>query len=226
MKTKSLYTLLIDLIFIAVFNIIFFVTGGVEGREASEWIGYIFIHLAYLFVIVTPLLIKKEGPAALGLSANLLSIIYFIVEVIVGVVLILIKTDNVIVPLIIEIVIMGIYGFLILSVLMTNENTEAAVARNQAETAYIRDAASRIQALENQVSDPGLRAPIDRVYYQLNSSPVRTNRNATPVEYEILNTVSELESAVYSGDGFRVNGACQKLTYLINERNRLIRVNQ
>lgn len=58
MNKKSLLYILLDLIFLAVFNTVFFVVGGTE-HPASVWIAYGFIHFSYIMVLVTPFLVRK-----------------------------------------------------------------------------------------------------------------------------------------------------------------------
>ena len=63
MNKKSVLWILLDLVFLAVFNTVFFVAGGTD-HTASVWISYGFIHFAYLMVLVTPFLIRKSSSAA------------------------------------------------------------------------------------------------------------------------------------------------------------------
>ena len=71
MSKKGILWILLDLIFLAVFNAIFFVA--IETKQpASVWIAYGFIHFAYLMVIATPLLIRKSSSASVfGFSCSL-----------------------------------------------------------------------------------------------------------------------------------------------------------
>ena len=90
MKKKSILYILLDLVFLAVFNTVFFTLGGTS-HPASVWISYGFIHLAYIMVIATPVLTRNSSSAAVfGFSLYSVSSVYFLAEFVVGLVFILI----------------------------------------------------------------------------------------------------------------------------------------
>lgn len=63
MSKKSVLWIIMDLIFLVVFNTVFFVAGGFD-HPASVWVSYGFIHFSYLMVIITPFLIRKSSSSA------------------------------------------------------------------------------------------------------------------------------------------------------------------
>src|SRR5699024_4531039 len=94
MNKKSVLWILLDLIFLAVFNTVFFVAGGTD-HTASVWISYGFIHFAYLMVLVTPFLIRKSSSAAVfGFSLYSISSTYFLLEFVVGLIFIFMKSES------------------------------------------------------------------------------------------------------------------------------------
>lgn len=66
---SNILKLVIGLIFLIVFNVLFFLLGGTE-RSDTEWVCYGFIHAAYLCLLVTPLFCnaEKERPFSLPVS--------------------------------------------------------------------------------------------------------------------------------------------------------------
>ena len=50
--------MMMDLIFIIIFNAMFFILGGTD-HSVSVWISYGFIHFAYLMLIVTPFFMRR-----------------------------------------------------------------------------------------------------------------------------------------------------------------------
>ena len=66
MNKKQVLWILLDLVFFIIFNVVFFVAGGTE-HKASVWISYAFIHVAYIMLVITPLLVRKTtNKAVLG----------------------------------------------------------------------------------------------------------------------------------------------------------------
>jgi len=133
MKKTFVLWVMLDLVFLVVFNVLFFLLGGTE-HNVAVWLSYGFIHLAYLFLIATPFLIKKGKSAAVfGFSLYVISSIYFFIEFVVGVLFILIAPDGFKLALSIQIVILGIYAVLLLSHMIANENTAAVEQKRQIE---------------------------------------------------------------------------------------------
>ena len=223
MNKKSVLYLLLELVFLVVFNTVFFVAGGTE-HPVSVWIAYVFIHLAYLMVIITPILVRKSSSAAVfGFSLGSISSVYFFVEFIVGLIFIFIRSESYKSSLIVQIIIAGIYAILLISNLIANEKTADDVERHEAEVAYIKDASSKVRLLMDKMSDKKANREIERVYDLLHSSPSKSTASAKTIESEISDRVYDLESAVREGSAENVIAISQIIVSLVEERNRIIR---
>ena len=123
MEKKTVLWWILDSIFIVVFNIVFFTIGGTE-HPASVWIAYGFIHFAYGMMIVVPFLTKKgKHEVVLGFPLYLVSSAYFLCELVVGTVFIVLRQDTGKYSLVTQIVMAGIYGVLLVANLIANEKT-------------------------------------------------------------------------------------------------------
>lgn len=224
MNKKSLLYILLDLIFLAVFNTVFFVIGGTE-HPASVWISYGFIHFSYLMILVTPFLIRKSSSAAVfGFSLYSVSAVYFFVEFIVGLVFIFIGSESYKVSLVVQIIIAGFYAIMLISNLIANEYTSDSVERHEDEVAYIKNAASRIKMLIGKTSDKKANKEIEKAYDLLHSSPSRSVATVKLLEEEIKNKVSELEDVVASNNTTAIINVSGEIISLTEERNRKIRI--
>lgn len=223
MTKKSLLYVLLDSVFLAVFNTVFFVVGGTE-HPASVWIAYSFIHLAYLMVLATPILTRKSSSAAVfGFSIYTVSTTYFIIEFIVGLVFIFLKSESYKMSLIVQIIIAGIYAVLLLSTLIANENTADSIERREAEVAYIKNVSSRVALLKDRMSDKKANREIERAYDALHASPSRTNESVQRLETEISDRVYDLEQAVRADSAEHVISISKAIVQLTEERNRILR---
>ena len=79
------------LLFLVVFNVLFFLVVGTE-NPTSVWVSYGFIHFSYLTVLFLPV-ISSKGEASYYLSSTLYvqSIAYFLLELVVGIVFIILR---------------------------------------------------------------------------------------------------------------------------------------
>lgn len=226
MNKKSVLWIILDLVFLIVFNTVFFFAGGFE-HPASVWLSYGFIHFAYLMVIATPFLIRKSSSAAVfGFSLYSISSTYFLIEFAVGLIFIFLRQESVKAALIVQVIIVGIYAVILISHLLANESTADSIERREEEVSYIKTAASRVKALIGKLDNKKANKEVEKVYDLLHSSPTRTISSAHSLEMEIKNKISELEGAVAAKDNDVVITLSGELLQTIEERNRKIRLSQ
>lgn len=220
---KTVLWIILDLVFLAVFNIVFFLIGGTV-HTVSVWISYGFIHFAYLMVIVTPLLIRKSSRAAVfGFSICSISSAYFLLEFVIGLVFIFKQTETLKVPIATQVVIAGIYAVILLSNLLVNEHTADAVKKQEAEISYIKTAASRVKLLMGKVSDKKAEKAIEKAYDILHSSPTKSIYAVHSIETQVINKVAELEEAVSENRIADVAGLSMEIIQLMEDRNMELR---
>lgn len=223
---KTILWALLDLVFIAVFNTVFFMLGGTE-HPASVWISYGFIHFAYLMILATPFLIRKGSSAAIfGFSIYSISSVYFFVEFIAGLIFIFMRSDSLKASLVTQVIIAGIYAIFLLSNLIANEHTADAVDKKEVEVAYIKNAASRVKALVGKMSEKKADKAIEKAYDLLHSSPTKSSPTVHSIETQVINKVSQLEEAVSSSNAASVITLSGEIISLMEERNRKLRTAQ
>ncbi len=224
MNKKSILYILLDLVFLAVFNTVFFVVGGTE-HPASVWISYAFIHLAYILVIATPILIRKSSSSAVfGFSLYSVSALYFLVEFVLGLIFVLIAGDSYKTALVIQVILAGIYAVLLLSNLIANEHTADRVEQHEKEVAYVKEAASRIKLLMGKSSDKKANKEIEKAYDLIHSSPSQSHRSVEVLEAEIKNIISRLENAVENDQVDEILQLVKKVISTTEERNRRLKI--
>lgn len=226
MKKKSIFWILLDLVFLAVFNTVFFVLGG-SAHPASVWISYGFIHLSYLMIIATSLLVRKSSSQAVfGFSLYSVSAAYFFAEFIVGLAFIFAGSESYKTALLIQVIIAGIYAVILLSNLLANEHTADSVERREVEVEYIKNVASRVKILADKATDKKANREIEKAYDVLSSSPSRTLAAAKSLEEEIKYKITELEKAVAADETAAIIAIADEIVALTKERNRIIKLSQ
>lgn len=223
MNKKSILWILLDLVFLAVFNTVFFVAGG-KDHVASVWISYGFIHFAYLMVIATPLLIRKSSSSSIfGFSVYSVSSTYFLVEFITGLIFIFVKDESYKASLIVQIIIAGIYAIILISHLLANESTADSIEQHEEEVVYIKQAASEVKLLIDKSDNKRVNKEIEKVYDALHSSPTKSNFSVKIIEQTILGKIDELKNAVKNGDENLIISKTKELLSQIDERNSRLR---
>lgn len=84
----------LGIVFLVVFNVLFFVFCGTD-NTTSVWISYGFIHVAYLFLLITPLFNKgNKGLAVQSMTLYSVSVYYFLVELVAGIIFMSVQQES------------------------------------------------------------------------------------------------------------------------------------
>lgn len=218
MNKKSILWILLDLIFLIVFNTVFFVVEG--DYNSSVWISYCFIHLSYLMVVSTPFLVRKSSVSSVfGISISSISSAYFFIEFITGLIFILVKDKSYKASLIVQIIIAGIYAVILISTLLANESTADSKEQHENEVAYIKQASSEVNLLLDKTDNIKVKKQIEKVYDVLNSSPTKSDSSVKIIEQTILEEINNLKVMLNIGDESSLVLKINDLLSLIEERN-------
>lgn len=122
MKKSSIFIILIDLIILACFNTVFFLN--LKEPVIQNWISYGFINFALLMTILTPLLVRKSKSQYLFTVVNTaISVLYFLITVIVGLISLIAKIFSVKFLLSFLIILTAIYFIIFLLLLCVGGNS-------------------------------------------------------------------------------------------------------
>ena len=110
MKKVNLLWVILDSIFVIIFNTFFYLSGTVSEYNSSIWLSYSFIHIAYVMLLITPLItVKNKNLTVLGYPLYAISGVYFLIEFIAGLVFIFIAPESVKIPLLTQLTLLGLY---------------------------------------------------------------------------------------------------------------------
>jgi len=219
MEKKKILWIILSLIFIVIFNTIFFVIGGFK-HNSSVWISYGFIHFAYFMLLLTPILTRKGKRADIfGLSIYSISTTYFIITFIIGLIFILIAPESNVAALLIQLCTVGIYGIILLSNLIANERTADAEEKRQDEIAYVKNASMKLKVLLENTNPKTVNKSIEKVYDAVCSSPVKSHPNLAQLEISIMDSINILEDNIEAGNEDNAKSVANSMLKAVNERN-------
>jgi signal transduction histidine kinase len=217
-KTNFLWKIL-DLIFLIIFNVVFFLFGGFS-HKAAVWISYGFIHFAYLMLLLTPFLIRRGKSAAVfGFSLYSISAVYFIIELVIGIIFILVFPERYTIPLLVQLIIAGLYGIILISNMIANEHTADAEENRQYQISYVKDASAKLKSLMENISDKETKKKVEKLYDTVYSSPVKSHSALTQMENRILQSLNEFENEISAGNKETIISSANSLLIAVNERN-------
>lgn len=224
-NAKKLWILL-DAVFLLVFNIVFFVLGGAQ-QDQSIWIAYGFIHFAYLMLLLTPLFVHGGSSSTLfGMSLYTISFDYFAVTFLCGLMFMIWFPDKGTLSLVTQVIITGIYAICFLAHMLANEKTGEALVVHDRELQFVKQSASQLQAVLNRTQNSLLRKKAERAYDLARTSQVKTDQSVHGLENVILNNIELLLMASSAHDDKKVEKLLDQIIEGIEERQRLLKLQQ
>lgn len=220
---KGILFSVIDLVFVIVFNIIFFTVIGITS-VAATWISYGFIHLSYFLVLLTPWLQKRKIDANLfGLTLLSISFVYFLVELVLNSSLIFFGILVYLPVLLVNIVITGIYIISVISTLIVVDKTSQNTTQREQDLKYIKNSCKMLQIVMVSSGNPELNKKVQQAYDIINASPSKSDASVYAIENEIQNSINMLHNAVSIGNNDNANDLVDNIIKLADRRNILIK---
>ena len=222
MNRKNTLWLLLDSIFVIVFNVVFFIAGGAK-LGASAWVSYGFIHFAYLtLILLSQLELKNIAGNTLGLASYSLLLIHFIATFLIGVVFILLNLRSYKPGLIVHIIITAIFCFLFIVNTLANDRTTAEETRHKAELLYIKDSSAMLEEIMDLTEDKTINRKIEELYDLIHASPARSNRDAREFEMEVMDSIERLSDLLQKGDTYNAMLTINRIKKYANQRTGIV----
>ena len=216
-KTQGLY-IAIGLIFIAVFNILFF-TISHGSHPASVWIAFGFIHLAWLLFVLSPVLTQGKYDTVRTMPVYRITGVYFLIELVLGIVIILFHPQKPLASIIIQLVILLIFAGYLLSFLLTNQHTSSVIEERERNSADIRLSTETVRSLLDGTDDEQANEALRRCYHLLSAVPVSSNSDVQALDERIYGITRELNGLVADKRVKEVTSLCNELQRLIRQRS-------
>lgn len=268
MKIKILYVVLAS-IFIIIFNILFFILLG-KTIDLADMISYGFITLSYILLVVSIYKAKSEKKenVSLGLSICTISVVYFLLELILGVSF-LIRSNSALISMVVKYItnfakgqniIFGIFigiiekaevigelqlvaskfpsptvafiaQFLLLLVylliqipnIIVNDNTRKNEAKRKKEISFIKESKNLVSMLIDSTSDEKCVKELEKLYDELNASPIKSLTETSELESEIRSQLKQLENIVFGDNKNSPNEMIKSIIKNIKVRNRKLK---
>lgn len=222
MNKKNVLWLLLDLVFLVIFNVVFFVLGGTE-HPASVWISYGFIHFSYIMLMITPKLIRKSSSSAVfGFSLYSISSAYFLIAFIVGVIFVFVRSESYKVSLVSQVIIAGLYLIMLISHMIANEHTADSIERHEMELQYVKESSAKIKGIMGSVEDRKLKKQIEKAYDLIHGSQTKSNNAARDYELTVMDLLEVLEQNIKRNDLVAASTTLDKIIKNAEERNRRV----
>ena len=222
MKSASI-KVIIGLVFLVLFNVGFFLLGGKE-HSTVVWASYAFIHVAYLCLLATPLLCNAgRGLTVLAASLWLRAILFFLVELVVGVTVIVLDPAKTLWPILIQACLLGAFLIMQLMSVLANDSTNESIRKQQAENRFIQTLSEKVRLRISEINDEEARRQVERSLNALRGSSLESFPEAGEAESALRSAVDALCMAIEDGDGAeQITKKAKRVFTAVQERNSII----
>lgn len=220
---ENIFKVVIALIFLAIFNVLFFLLDGPANQV--NWISYGFITFAYLFLLATPLFGgNAKGLTVLQASLWLRATGYFFLELAVGVVFFIISPQEMTWPLIVQSVLLAIFLVMQFMSVLANKSTDKSIRKQRSESQHIRQMSDKLRSRLNMVEDAELKKELTLCYQSLSTSSLETFPEAQDAELQLKNSVEVLCMNIEDGaDAEQIRKTLRRVKMSLQDRNTAIR---
>lgn len=173
-ETRKQLQIVASLVFVIVFNILFFLFGG-QNRHFGEWITYIFVMVSYAAVLFTPIIAKDSNQRSIGTSFKAVAIGYFLIEIIIAGMVFLAKPNNNKIVFAIQLILLG--AFVIVEILVYNTNTKTVENENDRapEVSFIKNSSGILDTLIDSAEDYETKKALQKLHDIIHSSQSKSD---------------------------------------------------
>ena len=219
MKNRALLLSALAVVLI-LFNIVAFVVP--FNQTTTFWIGYGFTMLAIVITFIGSGMVLGKGAEKtfMGMSIAVVLWGYFILQTIIGVVLMAASSLSYRAAILICAIPLLLACIAVIASVGGNQHIEGVTEYRKEKRFYIQNLLTDVEAMEKKTEDAGLRKSIRELAEAIRFSDPMSSDKLAVLESKIESKVAELEELVANGDIPVAKGMCAEIGELLIERNK------
>ncbi|MBD5414559.1 MAG: hypothetical protein HDR52_09150 [Treponema sp.] len=232
MTKRNILTVILDSIFIIVFNALFFLYDCAHS-VSTIWICYGFLHFAYLMILIIPLIESKGKTASHShLTTYLISFLYFIATFAFAMFVFFNRNSigkiklNVMSIVSVEIITTMLYIVILVINILMNDTIAKKQAKHDAEKSFIKAISAKTKYIESLTAGQILKSRLEDLYVTAYTSPIHTSNEVAVYEEKIMNLLAELEKNIEQNKTEKSSDLITEINRLLNKRNLIVKARQ
>ena len=222
---KKVLLLILESLFLIIFNVMFFLLNGHVGAHASRWISYAGIHISYVMMIVTPILLKhSKTDMAFGLPISSVSAAYFAAEFLLGLIFVLFNPTGWKACFLIQLILLAIYALFLLVLLIADASAREKEAKRLQLGKFVGEAKDELNLIMRKTRNSEIISLLDDLKTKLEATPLETSSEALPIEDEIIKQIKRIKVSAEMKDAERVAQDVDTAKDLIDKRTSAVYV--
>ena len=222
MKKRALIIILLSL-FLVLFNVMFFLLGGHDGANASCWISYGAIHLSYLLMVFSPLIVRGlKSDKIFGVPLTAVSTGYFCLEFVIGLIFILFNPEVWKTAFLIQLILFVVYAALALIVLIAGAAAEESEKEKVAPGVFVNKAGELLSDAIKRAPEGEARDAVNAAAYALSMTPAFSREDVLGIEGQIISRIKDVRVAAEKKDDQAVIACAGDVRGMIEQRTAML----
>lgn len=218
---KFILKSIIALIFVILFDGMFFLGHDIHQCPDSVWAAFAGVNIAYLSLFLIPLLTpKRDGVAVLSGTLYLIGIFYFLAELTAGVTFLFWIQDTMFLPVLVQGILFAVYIVILLMNVLANDATISSLNRQETLSDRRHQWMNEVRAVKEIVAlDKKTEKIVERCYDDLSGCSISTSPEVSDVENEINTAVMLMKDYAQDGNLAEVAKIAMNIRALVSKRN-------
>lgn len=209
--------LILKLVFPVIFNLAFLLVLGTSAT-ASQLLSWFAINVSYgafLFTLREPV---KANLSVLRFSLYLIGAVYWVVELVVGLVFMILLSQSPMLAGVVQLVLFGLFMVVLLSSKMANVSTEQSLERQRNFSLFLQGIRRGVSDCRSQMNS----AVLVELEQALEVSPIVTTPEVASLEQRLRNNLKGLQHVVAAKDRARTDQIAATMLQLLKQRNAML----
>lgn len=224
-NNKILLAVAFGILFI-VYNTIIFITS--TNMSSSFWAAYVFTVIAFIVQVVA-FVFSFQGKINEKFAFNslpfiIVSISYFIVQLITSSIFMFLSSIGVKVIIIVEIVILAVYFIIAILTLIGKNIVENSYNKTKDKTMFIDLLENDVITLKKKTDNSAMKEHLETLREMIRYSDPISNTSLALIEQKISRKVDDLNGIISTGDITAIRNAINEIQEMLADRNRKCKI--
>lgn len=194
---------------------------------ATFWTAYLFTVLSFVLLAgnyVIPLHGKSDKKQFYSLPVLIVSIIYWIAQILVGSIFVIFSAVSVKIAVVLEVVLLAIYLIIALFLLLGRRGIQNLDVDTKDKIVFMQLLSNDVEAIIDKSNDAAIKSRLEELKDAIQSSDPMSHTSLALVDQKISNRIADLADSASDNDTVRVGNMIDEIEQILAERNRKCKI--
>lgn len=225
MKMSKIFFGIAEAIVFALYNLIVFICS--HNMTTTFWTAYLFTVLSFILLAgnyILPLHGKSDKEQFYSLPVLIVSVTYWIAQLIVGGILILFPTVSVKIAIVLEVVLLALYLVVAVVLLLGKRGIQNLDISTKDKIVFMQLLGNDVAAMIDKTTDVAIKSRLEELQDAIHSSDPISHTSLALVDQKISNKIADLSDLVVQNDAVKTGNLIDGIEEMLADRNRKCKI--